>query len=275
MRVGVAALVAVLSFAACEPESPAPEAVPTPTAAEASPTPTEPAVTSCRGLEVPFDREVNTNLDKESGTLEFAYRKAGRNQQVTIRYRDDPWCRRNRDTRSLIFHVGGGQDILGCLSLPTEPPGGMTRVELWFGGTFEGRYQFSRSLVVHRDIPTVEGIASAAIEALIAGPNKAERRLGARAIGSPDTDLLGINVVGGTAHVDVDWDFHDTGLGTCCEGLVLSNLVGTVTQFEPIERMFLWTDGKRLKAWGGHAGILDPEGEKRPGPKWYRIAPAC
>lgn len=62
-------------------------------------------IADCRGLEVP-DQELNTNLDREAGTIEFAYydAEAGHDQVVTIRYRD-PACRQNPETRKLIKNV--------------------------------------------------------------------------------------------------------------------------------------------------------------------------
>ncbi len=284
MRTLLLAVGMLVVLTACEPESPAPTPTPIPTEAEPSPTPTDGLevtgleVTSCKGLEVPLDGEVNTYLDRAGGLLEFSYWKGGRNHDVTIRYRDDPACRRNPETRRLILHVGAGRGILGCLDLPTEPPAGMTRVELWFEDfTFEiSGAQMWRALVVRRDIPATDPIAAAAVQAWIDGPTPAERKLGAHRTAPEGVELRGIDVEGSTAQVDMSEEIHYTQRGTCCEEVVLDTLIGTITQFEGIERMQLWTDGERARSFGGHGESLEPEGRENDlGPRYVRRIPVC
>jgi hypothetical protein len=73
------------------------------------PNPTEKSVeaTSCEGLHVPRNREVNTGIDPEVGLLDFSYYVAalGEDKIVTINYKDDPSCQDNPETRALIEHV--------------------------------------------------------------------------------------------------------------------------------------------------------------------------
>ena len=264
------------SFSACEPPAPAPQIAPTPTELQASPSPPDVLdVTGCRGLEVPSNREVNTSLDRKGGTLDFSYYapKLQRDRSVTIRYRDDPSCRRNPETRRLIQHVGAAEEIDACVDLPRNPPAGMTRVELWFWD----RYDYSgwpKPLVIHRDIPSSRSIARDAVEAWIAGPRGDERKLTLR-MGNPDTEVLGLDIDNGVARIELNEAFHATGLGTSSEGQLMYSLVGVLTQFEPVERVILMHEGKELNSWGGHGGMLEPGGETRPGPKWYRTAPVC
>lgn len=152
------------------------------------------------------------------------------------------------------------------------------RVELWFEDfRFEIRgIQSWRALVVHRDIPATDSIAAAAVQAWIDGPTRAERKLGAYPTAHEDLKLLGIDVQGTTAQVDVTEEFHETHRGTCCEQVVLDTLIGTVTQFAGIERMQLWNEGGRANSFGGHGEFLEPKGRENDlPPRWVRRIPVC
>lgn len=263
-------------FAACDTGSP--RVAPSTSSPDASPT-NAPSVeiASCAGLDVPRNREVNTNLDRESGLLDFSYfdPRFQRDKHLTIRYRDDPSCRRNPQTRFLIQHVGAGLEIAGCLDLPSTPPTGMVRVELWFGDAVD-RSAVAPSLVVHRDIPGTDAIAAATLRAWIEGPTEKEKAAGAYPAAPDGTELLGIDVDDGTAVVDVNRAFEDTGLGTTYEGAILEALAGTITQFDTVDRALLKIDGEFNDYYMGHGFIVDDEHPlTRPGKKGYRVAPEC
>lgn len=266
----------VLSLAACDLR---PSVAPAPRSAAVieSPTLTPSSETvSCLGLKVPFDREVNTNLDRENGLLEFSYvRRLQRDKSATIRYRDDLSCRRNPDTRRLIEHVGAGREIVGCLDLPEVPPEGMTRVELWFGDNTD-QSAVAPSLLVHRDIPATDAIAAATVEAWIEGPNDEEKEAGAYPSAPEGSQLLGIDIDDGTAVVDLNERFERTGLGTIYEGAVLEQLAGTITQFGSVDRGLLKIDGRFKDYYLGHGFIVDEEHPLlRPDAKRYRVAREC
>lgn len=234
-------------------------------------------IVSCAGLDVPRNREVNTNLDRESGLLEFSYfdPRLQRDKQLTIRYRDDPSCRRNPQTRFLIQHVGAGLEIAGCLDLPPTPPEGMVRVELWFGDAVD-RSAVAPSLIVHRDIFGTDAIAAATLRAWIEGPTEKEEAAGAYPVAPDGTELFGIDVDEGTAVVDLNGAFEDTGGGTTYEGAILEALAGTITQFDTVDRALLKIDGEFKDYYMGHGFIVDDEHPlMRPGKKGYRVAPEC
>lgn len=270
------------SLASCDPGSltpeVAPEAAPTPTELESASTPADDIdVSRCRRLKVPSDKEVNTFLDRENGILEFSYyvAKLQQDRSVTIRYLDDPWCRRNSDTRRLIFHGGAGKDLLGCIELPAEAPDGMTRVELWFTDMDDPTF-IGSSVVVERDIPTTDSIAAATLQAWIDGPTDEEAKAGALPTAPNGTKLLGIDLDGDTATVDLSRDFERTNLGTTGEGQIMNALAGTLTQFDTIERGLLMIDGESKDSFMGHGLMVSEEHPlMRPRPKRYRVAATC
>lgn len=63
-------------------------------------------VTSCRGLDVPDNVEVNTSLNKQERLLEFSYydTDSGRDRTFTIKY-SSRTCKKNMETRQLIEHA--------------------------------------------------------------------------------------------------------------------------------------------------------------------------
>lgn len=276
---GLLALSALLliSCDSTPPSKDRPEAVVTasPTSS-ASPT-TGPAVVSCRALEVPGNKEINTNLDREGGLLDFSYyvAKLQRDRHITFRYRDDPWCRRNPETRRLIFHVGAGKDILGCLDLPPEPPSGMTRIELWFTD-LEDPEGYGSLVVVLRDILATMSVARATLEAWIEGPTREEKGAGALPTAPDGTELRGIDIDADTATVDLSEDFERSGLGTTYEGAIVEALAGTLTQFEGVDRGLLKIEGEFKDYYMGHGFIIDRRHPLvRPRPKGFRVAETC
>jgi len=277
MKHFIGSVLVALALGACTERSPTHEAARPSSPAPVRTYPDTLEVTSCRELSVPIDREVNTNLDRKAGTLHFSYYvpRLNRDRQVTIRYRDDPWCRRNPKSRNLIFHAGAGKDIFRCIELPAQPPQGMTRVELWFHD-LEDPKGFGTTIVVPRDIRSTDALAHATLEAWIEGPTREEKAAGALAIAPKGSELLGVEIDDGTATVDLSDDFERTGLGTTYEGAILDALAGTLTQFDSVGRGLLTIDGEFKGHYMGHGFIID---EQRPltypGRKRYRTAPTC
>lgn len=267
----------VVFFAACDAGSPSVRPAQPSPVIESPSADLSPQIVSCVGLAIPRNREVNTNLDRESGLLNISYfvPHLQRDRHITIRYRDDSACRRNPKTRLLIQHVGAGREIAGCLDLPPTVPAGMMRVELWFGDAVN-RSAVAPSLVVHRDIPQTNAIAAATLRAWIQGPTEKEEIAGAYPAAPDGTVLLGIDVDDRTAVVDFNGAFEETGLGTTYEGAVLEQLAGTITQFETVERALLKIDGRFKDYYMGHGFIVDDEHPlTRPGKQRYRVARSC
>lgn len=279
-RVSSAGLLLAVIMVGCDQQPTVPSAQRSPET-EASPTPTPNLVPiearSCRGLHVPTDREVNTNLDREGGILEFDYHVARlqRTRVIAIRYRDDPWCGRNPETRRLIQHVRAGREIIGCLGLPERPPDGMVRVELWFGDSMN-QSAVAPSLVVHRDIEATGAVAAATIRAWIGGPTEEEEQAGASPSAPEGSQLLGIDIDDGIAVVDLNEAFERTGAGTTYEGAILEQLAGTITQFETVDRSLLKIEGRFQDGYMGHGFMVDEDHPlTKPAKNRYRVAPQC
>lgn len=171
--------------------------------------------------------------------------------------------------------VGAAREVGGCLDLPEKPPGGMTRVELWFTDG-DDKAGLGTSVVVHRDVPTTNAIARAALQAWIDGPTEEEEAVGALRTASKGTELLGIDIDGDTATVDLTRDFERTNLGTTGEGQILEALGGTLTQFDIVGRGLLKIDGELKDYFMGHGFLVSDEHPLiRPGRKRYRLAQTC
>lgn len=271
----VVGLSVVLVMSACDPVSP--EAAPVPTTPEATPAPApSSAIVSCADINPRLNNSFSTDLDRSRRLLHLRYRAPRlRENNVTIRYRDDPSCRRNPETRYLIQSAGAGLEIAGCLDLPKEPPKGMARVELWFGDATD-HSGLAPTLVVHRDIPATDAIAAATLRAWIDGPTEEEVRAGAYPSAPDETELLGLDIDDGTAVVDLNGAFERTGLGTTYEGAILSHLAGTLTQFDGVDEGLLKIDGAAKDYYMGHGFMVDPDHPLvRSSRMSYRVAPLC
>jgi germination protein M len=148
---------------------------------------------------------------------------------------------------------------------PASAPAGATSVKVYF--LIEGSDDSPPILApVHRAIEPTQAVARAAMLALLAGPTENERAhnpaLGA--IGSmihPDTRLLGVDISGGTATVDLSQDFLPLDLD---EGnrdeylLTLAQVTYTLTQFPTVERVAFRVEGRPQPAMEGHEGTVHP-----------------
>lgn len=94
------------------------------------------------------------------------------------------------------------------------------------------------------------GVARAAVEALIAGPNRSEAAAGLSTLFPADSLLLGIRVEDGTAFVDMSLEFAGGGGSASVLGR-LAQLVYTLTEFDSIERVRLLLDGQQVSTFSG------------------------
>jgi hypothetical protein len=112
---------------------------------------------------------------------------------------------------------------------------------------------------VTRRIEPTDGVARAAIAALIAGPT-ADERAGTPAVsgGLPDgTELLGLTISEGIARVDLSREIEDVG-GTFGETAVLAQLVFTLTQFPTVDEVVLVIEGEAVEFYGSHGMEVTP-----------------
>lgn len=113
-------------------------------------------------------------------------------------------------------------------------------------------------------------VARGAMLELLKGPNAAEKTAGMTSAIPAGTRLLGLDVAGGTATVDLTGEFDDGG-GTLSMSMRVAQVVHTLTQFSTVERVSFRMDGAPLTVLGGE-GLLIGEPQTRAG--WGDYAPA-
>jgi hypothetical protein len=111
---------------------------------------------------------------------------------------------------------------------------------------------------VLREIPETKAVATAAMRALLAGPNDAET--GARPAmftAIPDgTTLLGLAISDGVATVNLSREFESGG-GSESVFARLAQVVYTLTQFSSVDRVLFELDGEPVTVFSGEGVILD------------------
>jgi spore germination protein GerM len=110
---------------------------------------------------------------------------------------------------------------------------------------------------VLRVVPESPAVATAALNALLAGPTDTEA--GGRTITSaiPDgTALLGVTVKNGVATVDLSTEF-DSGGGTASMQYRLAQVVYTLTQFSTVKSVVFQIEGETVTVFGGEGIVLD------------------
>jgi germination protein M len=107
-----------------------------------------------------------------------------------------------------------------------------------------------------RTAPKSPGVATAAVDALIAGPTARERRHGIGSVVPGETQLLGISIHHGTATVDLSSEYGSGG-GSLSITLRLAQVVYTVTQFPTVKRVAFRLDGRPVTVFSGEGLVLD------------------
>jgi hypothetical protein len=137
-------------------------------------------------------------------------------------------------------------------STSSEPTGTvptLLSLEVWF--TRGGELVAARR--VHE--PT-ERVATAAIEALLAGPTAAERSTGFGSAIPAGTRLLGISLHGGVATVDLT-SAYESGGGSRSMQERLGQIVYTLTQFPTVDRVRFRLDGTPVDVFSSAGIVLD------------------
>jgi immunoglobulin-like protein involved in spore germination/sporulation and spore germination protein len=124
---------------------------------------------------------------------------------------------------------------------PSQAPTGTTLVRTYFDlGGPEGTAGLVATL---REVPGTKAVATAAVNALLAGPTAAET---SRSIGTavPDgTQLLGLKIEGGIATIDLSSEFQAGGGGDAYR-IRLGQVVYTLTQFPSVNGVALQIEGE-------------------------------
>jgi hypothetical protein len=143
---------------------------------------------------------------------------------------------------------GQGNGDNGSQGNPSEPRTFTYQVWLTQGEGF---------LFVSQRTATFEpGVGRIALTALLSGPTNAEREA---FIGTeiPDgTELLGLNIAGGVATVDLSDEFADSG-SSLEETVRLAQVVYTITQFDTVRSVRFRIDGEPVDVFGSHGIVLD------------------
>jgi hypothetical protein len=116
----------------------------------------------------------------------------------------------------------------------TTLPGGRA-LEVWFA-------QRGRLVETLRTQPETRQVATAAVKALLEGPNRTERAAGIGTEIPPQTRLNGIGVSNGVARIDLSSDYQGGSLRSL--QLRLAQVVYTLTQFPTISAVRLSVDGE-------------------------------
>jgi len=132
---------------------------------------------------------------------------------------------------------------------PTATPSATTTLSLYY-------LRGEELGVAERRVPHTTKPATAAIDALLAGPTAAERAAGLTSAVPSGTRLLGLSIVGTTARVDLSAQFAAGG-GSLSMQARVAQIVYTLTQFPTIHAVDFMLDGAVTETLGGEGLILD------------------
>lgn len=104
-------------------------------------------------------------------------------------------------------------------------------------------------------IPFVQGLARATVEALIAGP----RQKNLTKTFPDGAKLLDINIQDGLCTVDMSKEFKENHWGgSSGEILTVYSLVNTLTQFPTVEKVEILVEGQKIDTLAGHMDLSTP-----------------
>jgi germination protein M len=130
----------------------------------------------------------------------------------------------------------------------SEPAAAVT-YQVWFADA-EGLF------VTYRSETATPRIGTAALEALLEGPESFEEDYGLRTAVPGGTQLLGLTIDGGTAHVDLTSEFESGG-GSASMQMRLAQVVYTITQFPSVKGVSFSLDGEPIDVLGGEGVVID------------------
>lgn len=101
-----------------------------------------------------------------------------------------------------------------------------------------------------------KGVASAAMELLLAGPDPSQSAMGLTTMIPAGTELLGVSIADKVATVDLSSEFTSGG-GTLSMTGRVAQVVFTLTQFPTVDAVLFEVEGEPLDVLGGEGVILD------------------
>jgi germination protein M len=129
------------------------------------------------------------------------------------------------------------------------PPASQVSYQVWFAND-EGLF------VSYRTSPETPRVGTAALEALLEGPDSFEEGYGLRTAIPQGTQLLGLSIEDGIARVDLTSEF-ETGGGSASMQTRLAQVVYTITQFPTVKGVVFSLDGEPIDVLGGEGVIID------------------
>jgi hypothetical protein len=132
---------------------------------------------------------------------------------------------------------------------PTATPSSMTTLSLYF-------LRGEELGVAERRVPSTTKPATAATEALLAGPTAAERAAGLTTTVPEGTRLLGLRIQSGVATVDLSAAFASGG-GSLSMQARVAQVVYTLTRFPTVRAVDFRLDGAIVETLGGEGLMLD------------------
>jgi hypothetical protein len=137
---------------------------------------------------------------------------------------------------------------------PSPTPVGTMIVRAYF---YLGGAPGTAGLVgVLREVPESKGVATAAMNALLAGPTGSESAGRISSAIPAGSQLLGISIANGVATVDLSSEFESGG-GSLSVLTRLGQVVYTLTQFPTVDSVLFRIEGKTVTVFGGEGVILD------------------
>lgn len=107
-----------------------------------------------------------------------------------------------------------------------------------------------------REAPETRAVATAAVRFLLDGPTSDEQSADVSSQIPPGTRLLGIDIDGGTATVDLTSEFESGGGSASMFGR-LAQVVYTLTEFDSVKRVRFALDGEPVDVFSGEGIVLE------------------
>ncbi|HET7474378.1 MAG TPA: GerMN domain-containing protein [Candidatus Limnocylindrales bacterium] len=149
---------------------------------------------------------------------------------------------------------GSGTPAATPSATPSSAPSGTTIVRAYFW--LDGLPGSAGLVAVLREIPATKGVATAAVNALLAGPTAAEDNRNISTTVPDGSQLLGLSIDSGVATVDLSSEFESGG-GSASVVTRLGQLVYTLTQFPTVKSVVVQIEGETKTVFGSEGVVLD------------------
>ena len=138
---------------------------------------------------------------------------------------------------------------------PTEAPASGTKIVrayFWLGGLPDA----DGLVAVLREVPATRSVATAAVNALLAGPSDAEAKRNITSAVPDGSQLLGLSIEDGVATIDLSSEF-ETGGGSDSILTRLGQMVYTLTQFPTVKSVVFKIEGEVKTVFSSEGVSLD------------------